>query len=148
MTKMTLPTPIPLETDGPLPAKTRQTTLKNPFKQALLLAVECIPLAYCLKKCRSYAWLHTRRVITSTSRHQITSLGLQGQQLQVGSQSNSKHKTGWEKGIHSTSLCMRERAPLTALTESLGCNQTMSKDDTAYLRTSITYYFGYINVMF
>lgn len=48
MTKITLPTPILLETDGPLPAKTQQTTLKNPFKQALLLAVECVPLAYCV----------------------------------------------------------------------------------------------------
>lgn len=72
----------------------------------------CTTCILCLKKCRSYAWLHTRRVITSTSRHQITSLGLQGQQLQVGSQSNSKHKTGWDKGIHSTSLCMRERTQL------------------------------------
>lgn len=53
MTKMTLPAQLPLKNDDPLPAKTLQTALKNPLKQTLLLAAECmlgysLLLAYCV----------------------------------------------------------------------------------------------------
>lgn len=76
------------------PAATHQTALKNPFKQTLLLAAECIPghrLLYSHTVFKEVTRLHTRCVITSTSRHQITSFGLWGQLLQVGSQTCRQH---------------------------------------------------------
>lgn len=90
--KMTLPTQLLLKIDRP--ATTHQTALKNPFKQTLLLPAECIPghrLLYSHTVFKEVTRLHTRCVITSTSRHQITSFGLWGQLLQVGSQARSQH---------------------------------------------------------